>query len=625
MSDSWGMDPRFSRFDQSERTGDRYRQSFPDPFFDYATTQMPRSIYDVLWYSQFLMMANGTLRGAAERVIGYFLTDIEVENAGNDEEDLDKKYLKSDMRILYHLAAIGWDRFTYGNAFPYLQEPFMRFLVCEAPGCRLVRAIGDVDYTWAGNAFCFKCVSCGHTNQCKKPVDISTAESEPVQIIRANPFLIRIVSNPLTGKKRYYSEVTPRVKNDILQGNRFILETTPWEWVECVIKNTLFRFDDGALFHMHDPMPAGLSEMGWGAPPSMYNFRKAWYTQTLFRYSEAHALDYVLGPRVVTPEGPQAGRDPITEVVGLGGFANEFMRFKREHRLDPTAMAFFPVPIKMTTLGSDGRQMSPADLLEKGQADLLGDMGVPMELYRMSLTTQAAPVGLRLFERLHVGLVEDYNAFLNWLSKRVALLRKKRCRIAKLTSITMADNLERKSVMLQLAGAGKISDQTALGPYNLNVREETRRQLREQEFRQEASAKAQEQMQEKQQLQGAVTQPAQQQGQGDPNVQGGQGQPQQGGQGGDPNAQGGQPQPVSGQVPPGSTPTPDDVAAKAEELAPQILGMPPSQRRKPLADLKASNPPVYAQTKAKMDEIRQQAKSQGGSQVMASQFGPAAA
>ena len=63
--------------------------------------------------------------------------------------------------------------------------------------------------------------------------------------------------------------------------------------------------------------------------------------------------------------------------------------------------------------------------------------------------------------------------------------------------------------------------------------------------------------------------------------------------------------------------TPGDVNEQADQLAQQLLfATPPTQVRSALAQIKASNPTLYALVKAKMQEYRQQAASQGQQMVM---------
>lgn len=56
--------------------------------------------------------------------------------------------------------------------------------------------------------------------------------------------------------------------------------------------------------------------------------------------------------------------------------------------------------------------------------------------------------------------------------------------------------------------------------------------------------------------------------------------------------------------------------AQAEQVAMQMLGMPYEARKSELLKLKKSDEMLHAMVIQKMDEIRQQAKSQGGFQAL---------
>ena len=67
--------------------GDRFAGTFPNPFYDYASTQMPRTLYDVMRFCEYLWYRDGTYRMAAQRVVRYFLTSIELEGGSDDEKE----------------------------------------------------------------------------------------------------------------------------------------------------------------------------------------------------------------------------------------------------------------------------------------------------------------------------------------------------------------------------------------------------------------------------------------------------------------------------------------------------------------------------------------------------------
>ena len=67
--------------------------------------------------------------------------------------------------------------------------------------------------------------------------------------------------------------------------------------------------------------------------------------------------------------------------------------------------------------------------------------------------------------------------------------------------------------------------------------------------------------------------------------------------------------------------TPNDLQSAAEALAQQLLGLPEGQKDSELRKLKQFNPTLHALTREKMDDIRRDARMQGGAMLMG-QGGP---
>jgi hypothetical protein len=67
--------------------------------------------------------------------------------------------------------------------------------------------------------------------------------------------------------------------------------------------------------------------------------------------------------------------------------------------------------------------------------------------------------------------------------------------------------------------------------------------------------------------------------------------------------------------------TPEDLQSQAQLLAQQLLSLPESVKDSQLIKLKKSDATMHALVKSIIDDIRQQARTEGGAQVMAQQFG----
>lgn len=602
-------------------TNDRFIGQFPNPFFDYASTQMPTNIYEVLRFAEHFFVSDGTIRSALQRVVSYFLTKIEITDAGDEEKEKLEEFLSNEVQIMKELMIAGMNYMCYGNDFISVNIPFRRHLRC--PKCNLEKPIAQWDYAWTEWEFRIECPKCKFTGAATR-LDRRSVGADPITLIHWPAHELRVQTVPVPDNKtRYLWRLQPVIRTELNKGNKYYLEHTPWEIIETARHpNHLFAFDENRIYHMRCLPPSGIRHFGWGIPPILANWKQAWYIRVLKRYNEAIGLDFIMPFRVVTPS-PGSGReaDPVLH-ANLHTFNSKVLNMFAAHRRDPASVQALPFPIEFQMLGAEGRELAPVDLIEKGTDELLNGMGVPADFYRGTLQLQAAPTALRLFERTWVHFVAEMNHLLQWAVDQISELRNWEKVSVRLQPVTLADDLEKKSVLLQLAAGNQISRQTAFSPLGVNWKDEVKRMLDEEKQFQEEQARHQEEMDQKMQMQQTVqsmvppgnmpdsaVQQAQQQ----------QGQPQQ-----DPNAPAGpvgQPMAPQSYAPQSGT-TPEDLMAQAEQLAMQLLSMPYEQRRSQLADIKKSNETLHAQVMAKMNEMRNKARSVGGQQVLDQQLGP---
>jgi hypothetical protein len=67
--------------------------------------------------------------------------------------------------------------------------------------------------------------------------------------------------------------------------------------------------------------------------------------------------------------------------------------------------------------------------------------------------------------------------------------------------------------------------------------------------------------------------------------------------------------------------TPEDLQQQAQLIANQLLSMPEPQKDSELIKLKRGDATMHALVSSIIDDIRQQARTQGGAMVMAQQYG----
>lgn len=551
---------------------------FPNPFFDIASEYIPTDIYKVFEWCEYLYLTMGTYRAASRRVVRYFMTEVVLEGETDDERDEIQDFLNDTLHLKQEMSQIGDEFMTYGNAFVSLFFPFDRYLIC--PKCRTEYKDDYIAYKFDANALEFKatCKKCQYKGSFEHQ-DRRSLDRERVRIIRWNPKQIKLRYHPVSGRYTYYWQMPEDFLNKIRKGSHFFLRDTPWSMIECIkeksSQGTLYQFRDDALYHHREGSLAGVRLVGWGIPPILPNFKLAYYIQVLRRYDEAIALDYIIPFRIMYPETPPASQNADAVVVAnLGKVRAQLQALAQKRREDPTTIQVAPFRIGYEMLGGEAKGLAPKESIEFAIKEMLNALGYPAELYQGTLSIQAAPVALRLFENTWTCMIDGNNDILNWLLTKL-------CRYfqwgqnvrGRFQSVTLADDLERKSLALQAAAGGDVSKETAYSPFGIDYQAEIKRVLEEQKMVQEMQQKMQEEM-------------------------------EAAAGGGDESAQQGDP--ASG--PAG---TPADLQAQAQQLAQQMIVMPDSPRFTQLLNLKKTNPTLHALVSQALTDMRQQLSTQG--------------
>jgi len=607
------------------------QEGFADPFNDYATTQMPTTMKSALWWSEYIWTVMGTYRMAMERIVSYFITDIDIGGDASDEEKKKyKEYLDDQLDALSFLNLMMRDRLCYGNAFSSVIVPFRRYLQCPKTGdlYPLKIVYHNFDFTFNDKfEFVATCPKTGWRGAWQV-IDKPREESDHLIMKRWSPHEIELLHDPYTDEVAYLWRIPEHYKRLVKEGNLYHLERASRQVLEAIRTDRLFRFNKDSIFHMKEPTLAGIRNMGWGLPRSLINYRQIWYCQVLRRYNEAIALDYVIPFRLITPEARSGGavggiatQDPMS-IYAAGDFRSQVKRMLNKRRRDPASWQMLPFPVNYQMLGGDASQLAPTELIRQGTETLLNESGTPVEFYQGSLSVQAAPVALRLFESTHRQLVSDANRFLQWMCDSVSRIMSWEIVNANLTRVTVADDMAKQTAALQLMMGQQLSGTTGLAAIGYDWESEQKRLADEARMQQEMQARQQEEMEQ----QGFASQVAQgvnptaPQGGGDPAAAQGGGDPAaaQGGQTGpDMAAAGGTP--VSNYIQtmgPNVPVTPNDLQAAGEQLAQELLGLPEGVKDSELRKLKQFNPTLHSIVKEKMADMRNQARMQGGAMLM---------
>lgn len=600
--------------------------SFPDPFLDAASLAMPESPIHILRWCEFIVSSQGHYRTALERVLSYFITDLDIADADDEEKEKYTKFLEDTLGVYSILHRVGMDYLVYGNSFVSILMPFKRYLVC--PKCFIEHPLNTVyetkpfKFEWSNFEFHATCQRCKHRGAWK--VQDRRGNRDKIRIKRWNPHEIDILFDQYTEDCDYIWKIPADYKKQVREGKLYMLERANLEVIDAIKHDQYFRFAKDAVFHLKEEAFAGVRARGWGISRVLSNFRQSWYVQVLHRYNEAIALDYIIPFRVIMPAtgaggGAAEGKDPLLN-FNMGGFVGRMNSMLARRRYDPAAWNVSPIALDYKALGGDAKALAPKDLLDQGIELLLNNVGVPVEMFKGSLQVQTAPAALRLFESHWNHLVNSLNRFLRFMANKLAELLSWEHVAVKLTRVTTADDLNKQMAKLQLMTSQQISQQTGLSSVGVNWKDEFRRKLEEQKYQAEQEQKMQDEMMQQGLMPQMAPSPQQQL------MQQGQQAQQGGGQGGGQDGQVPPPPPSPVQQALASMPqgdnvkvTPQELMQKAQTLAQQILTLPESAKDSELIMLKKSQPTLHALVKSNIDAMRNQARTQGGAMLMQQQ------
>jgi len=581
------------------------RRSYPDPFRTYTTMLMPRNISEKLRWCEGMWVRNGTYSRAMKRVISYFITYVDIATTSDDDKKKYEEYLNETLNVLSLLSQVGEDMMAYGNSFTSIYIPFHRFLAC--PQCHSDTRLSELDFKFENAKFKWKCPKCHKEVTTDKPVDRKIKDETKLKIKRWSPHEIRIIEHPISGDKVYLWDCPKNILNQIYGPNqKFTLEYLPWEMIEAILANKMFEFAPRVIFHLSEPTLAGIHTGGWGISQTLMNFGQAYYVQMAKMYNEVLMNEYIVPFRVIYPErAAGVSGDPL-QTLNVNSYNSQLLSMLKAHRTNPGGYYAAPFPVGYKALSGEGMQLTTHEHINAAIDEMLNAAGVPAELYKGTVQFQALPTALRLFQQTWVQFSAQLNSWLNWLIDSISTAYNWGKVKAKLRPVTLADDIEKRSILLQLMAGNRVSAETALAPLGINATEELSKLIHEQKEQMELQQRFQEEMDQKVQLQQAAQGAAQGGGQAAPAGQ-------------DPAQMQATPQPTPGAVPPGATP--EDLMAQADSEAQRLLSMPYELRRKDMNAIKNANPTLHALVKAKLEQYRSDARSQGGAALIQQQMG----
>lgn len=572
------------------------KTAYPDPMKGLSDQYFPRSMPQALRLSELLWSRDGTFREAMNRVISYFLTDVDFGKYGADADDNLSSFFRHRLNAMGELKTTGQNWVGYGNSFSSFCGPFDRFIRCKCGNSE--RLMTNTPFEFIDFKIMAHCFVCGKRTE-HTHVDRPSSDTKRAAIKHWDVHQMLLRVHPWNASVReYFWNVDPWVAQRVKRGDAFMIAHLPWEVIESVQRNELFKFHDGIVFHLAEPALSGVRTGGWGIPRVLSSFPQAFYVAMLKRLNENLAADYAIPFRVISPPitNGAMGSDPFKSGAN-NQFIPQIQNMVQQHRRDPGRVQIAPHAFQYQSLGGEAKTLAPGELLTQATDEYLNGLGVAANFYRFDFQDQAVPPMIRLFQAQHSWLAYGYERQLEaWTDAACAFYGWRRPKHVKLVPVRHADDAELRGILLQLASSNLISKDTAFSPLGVKMRDEAEKALQEQYELDKMVQEKEEDRAKKEELTAAMRGAMHQ---------------QQGGGGGVPSM--GAPAGSAG----GNAVGIEKVQAEGDNLAQQWARMPDSARRAQMAEVRKSNPTLHAVAMKKWETMSSQMGTQGKNDMLA--------
>ena len=448
---------------------------YPSPFFDVGDTYMPSTIAETFRWCEYYQLTHSVVSTVTSRLAAYPVTDLIIED---ENEGVAMKWRDFYSRIIKYrttLVESNLNRYTYGIVLHTLALPFVKMLHCRS--CRNVMKAKDAGdkkvMRWRGVQFYLQCPKCGHDGPATV-VDDHIKSPEKIRLVRWSPHVIDIDVNEITGKTRYYYKMPSRLKNQIMLGKPDIIYSVPQVFLDAVKNDKAVLIDPDKIFHAVRPgITRSTKDSGYGQPLILPVLKDLYLLQILKKSQEAVALEHIVPMRVLYPQVTTDGNN-IYAMGSLPGWQKEVATQVNMWKKDHNYMPVMPFPVGYQLIGGQGRSMLLHQEMRVYTDQIVAGMGVPTSFYYGEAAYSGASVNLKSMENEFMGNRIDMQRLIIFIRDQVAAFLGWPKSSMRQKPFKMADDIQRATHEMNMAGAGYISKRTVVENRDFDYSKEQR-------------------------------------------------------------------------------------------------------------------------------------------------------
>ena len=615
--------------------GQKTKTGIGNPFQTYSNAVWPNTMKECLEWASYLYNRNAFYRKAIQNVVRYFINGLnitqkaDIEDVSPEKVEMGKFLFEEKYKIIDLVRKAGEEQAAMGIVFISAVRKQARYLKC--PKCGRITLLSkmrkDIDYKFKNFEFVGVCGN----HECKsngRQIVFSRYEGAPLDEEKIYFKIwpqedIRIRYNQITGTCKYYYKIPEAEAQAIRSGDDIYLEDTPWEFIEAVRDNGYLLLDPAKLLVLKNDTLSTFDKLykGWSAPLFLPSFPQILQSLLLDRFNEAVVMDYIVPIRLISPPAGalNAGADQNRTPINGAMFRNQMLSMINGSRGNPAQWVVSPTPVQYQMIGGEAKNLTPTDMLEWRNAQMMSNMNIPMEFRQTSFQMVSNTMGLRMFERMWYPFTSNLDACAQWAADQICLVEQKDPFIVTVNKTSFVEDDMNKQQRMGLAAQGAISQTTGLKAIGLEFEEETKLKMSEEQRlaelnREQATRNGNEEgiMQAMSLPPGGMMQAMNQQQMAMEAAQGGGGA----GAPAAPAAPGAPMPPMGGGAPMGGAPDTgrmDDLMTQAEQIAGQIWNSP--ERGSVLRQLNGQNQALHDMVVGILERQDRQAMAQGLAQA----------
>ena len=438
-----------------------------NPWFLVGNQFLPRNFLDTIRWSKYIILQSPVVAETLRKYSTYPITDFTIDTKSENVRTKYKDILKS-FKMKEALMNIGFEYFTIGNSFISVYTPIHRSLVC--PVCETSYSAKKAKFlSFKRYMFTGECPGC-HYKGAFKRTDSKSLSIEDMNIVRWDPLSIVVSSNPITGEKEYFYKIPQSMKHRIASGDRLLVDSIPWGFVEAARANQDFKFDKDSLYHLMN-VTTGASVEGTAIPPMLSLYSLVFYQATLRKANEAISLEYLNPLRVIFPQAQTANSDPVV-AMSMRNFVSNMQDAVQRHRKDPNHLVFAPSPVGYQALGGEGKNLLVSQEIQQAEDSILLALGVSRELLSGTTNWNSTSIGLRMMDSLLYNYTSRLTDFIEWAMTKVSSHLEIENVKVDLMPFKLTDDDNLKQMLAGLAQAGKASFSSLYEEYGMDYAKE---------------------------------------------------------------------------------------------------------------------------------------------------------